>query len=492
MPEEEMVSRRTLLTNTVWKFGERIIAQLVSLVISVVLARILMPEDYGLVSMVLIFITIANVLVTDGIPSSLVQKKDSDDKDFSSVFYLNIVLSIVLYLALFFTAGPIESFFNTDGLALVLRVLGIQIIMSSIKSVIHSYVAKNFMFKKFFWATIIGTIISGVVGIVMAYNGFGVWALVAQYLINTFIDTVILWIVVKWKPILYFSFKRIKKLFSFGWKMLFEGVSNVVFGELQSFIIGRVYTSSDLAFYKKGQQFPQIIVSNACSAVSSVLFPAFSKIQDEKEKVLFLLRRSVRLFSYILFPMMVGLFVVAKPFITVLLTEKWLDAVPFLQITCIVCIISVGLYPRHQAMTGTGRSGVFMIEHFAARIVGVVLLVIFYKTSVLAIALTGIGSAVVLAITVLVTSKVYNGYRIRDQLLDILPITIGCVLFGVPVYFLGMLDISPYIVLTIQVITGIVIYLLYSWIFKIPEFKFCINCVKKVLNFRKKGKTEGV
>ena len=341
--EENNVTKEKLISNVFWKFLERIAAQLVSLIISVILARLLMPEDYGIVALVIIFITIANCFVSEGIPASLIQKKDADNHDFSSVFYFNIVFSIVLYLILFFTAPFITGFFHTDGLTLVLRILGIQILISSVKSVLHAYVSKHLIFKKFFWATLIGTVISGVTGVIMAFNGCGVWSLVAQYLTNTLIDTIILWFVVKWRPIWYFSFKRIGKLFSFGWKLLLESLSNTIVGEIRSVIIGRVYSSSDLAYYNKGQQFPRLIVQNIGVSISSVMFPAVAAVQDDKEKVILLLRKSIRLTSFVIFPLLVGLGTVAKPFITILLTEKWLSVVPFLQIACFTNLLSIGM-----------------------------------------------------------------------------------------------------------------------------------------------------
>ncbi len=482
--QKKEINNRIIINNTIWKFAERILAQLVSLVVSIILARLLLPNDYGIVSMVIIFITIANVLVTSGIPSSLVQKADADAKDFSSVFFFNVALSIVLYLILFVVAPYIAIFFEMELLTNVLRVLGLQIILNGVKSVIHSFIAKKFLFKKYFLSTLVGTVVSGVVGITMAYNGFGVWSLVAQYLTNSLIDTIILWFTVKWRPTWTFSIKRIWSLLSFGWKMLVEGLANTIIGELRNFIIGKVYTSEDLAFYNKGQQFPKIIVTNISSSISSVLFPAVAAIQDDKERVVALLRKSIRLTSFIVFPILTGLGVVAPQFISVLLTDKWLETVPFLQIACFTFALQIGMIPRHQALNGTGRSDVFMIEHMIARAVGLVLLFLTYKISVLAIALSSIASGLVLTLIVFYTSKKYNGYKIKDQIVDVLPSIIGCVLFAIPVMLLNYSGIAPIPLLFIQVGTGIAIYVIYSIIFKIREFAFCVNFIKKMFHRR--------
>lgn len=213
-------TKNSVLSSLFWKFAERIGAQGVNLIVSIVLARILAPEDYGIVALVTIFITISNVFIESGLPMALIQKKDADDLDFSSVFYCNIVMSVFLYIIIFFASPLIAKFYNNELLIIVLRVLAITVLIAGLKSVQNAYISKKMIFKKFFICTSIGTIGSAFLGIYMAYKGYGVWALVAQQLTNTTVDTIMLWITVKWRPMAKFSFSRLKKLFSFGWKML--------------------------------------------------------------------------------------------------------------------------------------------------------------------------------------------------------------------------------------------------------------------------------
>lgn len=194
--------KRKIISGLFWKFGERITAQIVSLIVTIILARLLSPDEFGAVSLIMVFITIANVFVSNGFGNALVQKKDADNLDFSSVFYINIAMSIGLYFVLFLIAPLIAGFYNIPVLEPTLRVLGLRIIVASINSIQHAYVSRNMLFKRFFWSTLFGTLVSGIVGIIMAYKGLGVWALVAQYLTNTCIDTIVLWITVKWRPIL--------------------------------------------------------------------------------------------------------------------------------------------------------------------------------------------------------------------------------------------------------------------------------------------------
>ena len=466
-------SRNTILSNVIWKFAERILAQMVSLVVSIVLARLLLPEDYGAISMVMVFITIANVFVAEGIPSALIQKKDADQLDFSSVFHFNLWVSFAIYAILFVAAPFIARFYNDEILSRVLRVLGLRIIVAAINSVQHAYVSRHMMFKKYFWSTLFGTLLSGVVGIWMAYRGYGVWALVAQYMTNTTVDTVVLFITVNWKPRLLFNFERIRSLLSFGWKMLFEGVANAISGQIRNLIIGKVYSSSDLAFYTKGQQFPSVIVTNITTSIGSVLFPAMANEQDDKERVLSMLRKSVKVSSYVVYPMLVGLAAIATPFIRLLLTDKWIETVPYLQAFCILNMPTVGMIPRHQALNGTGRSDVFMYEHVIARIVSFILLFLTYKISVLAIVLSSFASSGVLCLIIAYTSKRFNGYKYRDQLKDILPIIVGCFIMAIPVYCIQLIGLSSLLTIIIDVIIGVIIYLLFSKLVNLEEYQIC-------------------
>lgn len=214
------MKKTKVISGLFWKFAERIGAQGVNLIVSIVLARILVPEDYGTVALVTIFITISNVFMETGLSTALIQKKDADDLDFSSVFYCNVIVSIFLYIIIFLVSPLVAKFYNNAQLTIVLRVLAISVLIAGVKSIQNAYVARKMIFKKFFICTSIGTVCSAIVGIWMAYNNYGVWALVAQQLTNTTIDTIMLWITVKWRPMIQFSFTRLKELFSFGWKIL--------------------------------------------------------------------------------------------------------------------------------------------------------------------------------------------------------------------------------------------------------------------------------
>ena len=291
------MSSTNVITNFFWRFLERCGAQGVTFIVSIVLARLLDPTVYGTVALVTIFTTIMQVFVDSGMGNALIQKKDADDLDFSSVFYFNMAMCSVLYLIMFFAAPFIASFYRMPELTAIVRVLSFVVVISGVKNVQQAYVSRHLMFKRFFFSTLGGTIGAAVIGIAMAYLGFGVWALVAQMLFNAAVDTTILWITVKWRPKKMFSFQRLKSLFSYGWKLLASSLIDTVYNDLRQLIIGKKYSSGDLAYYNQGKKFPQLIVTNINTSIDSVLLPTMSKAQDDMAAVRSMTRRGVGLFA---------------------------------------------------------------------------------------------------------------------------------------------------------------------------------------------------
>ena len=475
------LKRSSIFSNLLWKFAERICAQMVSLIVSIILARLLMPQVYGIVSMVTVFISIADVLVTSGFGAALVQKKDADEVDYSTVFYASVVLSFVLYIILFISAPFIAKFYGYDILSPVLRVLGLRIIISAVNSVQSAYVSKHMMFRVYFWATLFGTILSGVVGVTMAYLGAGVWALVTQYMTNTCVDTLVIFLIIRWRPKAVFSWARVKSLISYGWKILFEALSQTFVSQMRNLLIGKVYSSEDLAYYTKGQQFPNILMSNICTSISSVLFPAMSNVNDDDEKVKQLMRQSVRMFSYILFPLLMGMAVVAKPFIVLVLTEKWIETVPFMQLFCFYLLLQVGMHPRHEALKSIGRSDIYMNEHLLFRAIDILLLIIFLRKGPMAILISSIISEAVLIFILGYTSKRYTNYSYKEQISDIKkPVLLTIIMCSI-VGFISYIPLNQFIIMIIQFVVGICIYTGLSACLKIPEYIIILQILKSFL-----------
>lgn len=468
-----------------WKFMERICAQFVSFFITILLARILMPEDYGIISMILVFITIADVFVTSGFSSSLIQNKEADEKDFSTMFYLSLISAILIYIILYLLAPYIAKFYGMPQLSLILRVLALKLPIASINSIQHAYVSKKLIFKKFFFATLIGTIISGVVGVIMAYKGFGVWALVAQYLTNSFIDTAVLFITVPWRPKLLFSVKNASKMIKYGSKVTAAELISNIYTELRSLVIGKLYTSKDLAYYKRGNQFPELIINNIDSSMGSVLFPAISNNNTSKENVKNITRKAIKLSTYLIFPMMTGMFAVARPLINVLLTEKWAMAIGFMQIQCIIQMTKPISTANNQAIKALGRSDIFLKMEIFKKSIGLCLLFATMKISVKAIAYSMIVYSFIATIVNIYPNKKLMNYSIKEQVKDFLPSLFISTIMGVICYLFNYLYVPNSIILLLQIIVGIIIYITLSYVFQLEAYKTLVNYMREIELFTK-------
>ena len=484
-------TKSKVLSGLIWKFGERIAAQVVTFAVSVVLARLLPTEAYGLITLVTIFITFANCVVTNGFGSSLIQKKDADNLDFSSVLYFQFAASLILYLILFLSAPLIASFFGEgyDLLTPVLRVLGLRIPLTAINNVQHALVQKRMIFKKFFFSTIIGTICSAVVGIFMAYKGFGVWALVAQYLTNTIMDTIILGITVHWKPELKFSWKRLGELFRYGWKILVAGIIGEMYNELRSIVIGKLYTSNDLAFFDKGKQIPNIIVTNINTSISNVLFPAIANAQNNPNDVKNITRRAIKTSAYIMCPLMFGLAVVAEPLITLLLTEKWLPCVPYLQIYCIAYCFEPIQTSNLQAIKAVGRSDILLKLEMIKKGSAVLILFAVMWHSVDAIAYSLLLTTLIASIANTTPNNKLISYSFKELICDMAPGLLISAIMAVAVYFAGtLLNMNTLLELIIQVAVGGIVYIAISAVFRIEAFTYLKDTAMEMLSgfFKKK------
>lgn len=479
---KEVSLKNNTISGLFWTFAERILAQVVSFVVSLVLARILLPEEYGIIAIVTVLISISNVFVTAGFATALIQKKDADDIDFSSVFYFGIGFAIVIYAGIYFIAPVVSGFYEYDALTPVIRVMSLTLLISSVKSVQHSYVTRAMQFRKFFWSTLGGTIVSAAVGITMACLGFGVWALVAQYMTNNLVDTIVLWFTVKWRPKLQFSFARLRVLLSFGWKVLLSNLLMSIYQDLRTMIIGLVYTSEDLAYYQKGHQFPTLIVTNINTAISSTLLPVMAKMQDDMSAVKTVVCRFLKTGSYILMPMMVGLAVVAEPLVRLLLTEKWIACVPYLQLMCVSYAFLPLQTANTQAVLAIGRSDISLKTETIKRSANIIILLFTFRISVMALVIGEILSTFVsLCVNTIVSKKLF-GYGTLAQLKDILPYTLMALVMGAAIWPITLLAIPDMLMITIQVLVGIIVYISLSVVFKVDSFLYILNIVKPFIN----------
>lgn len=477
---------RTIFSNFIWRFAERSGAQLVAFIVSVVLARILEPTAYGTIALITVFTSIMQVFVDSGLGNALIQKKDADDLDFSTVFYTNIVFCVLLY-GLIFVTSLIAAFYNDLSMTPYIRVLGLTVLISGVKNIQQAYVSKKMLFRKFFMATIGGTVVAGIAGVVMALKGFGVWALVAQHVINIFIDTLILWITVRWRPHRKFSITRLRGLFSYGWKLLLSSLIDTAYNDLRQLIIGKMYGPEDLAYYNKGRQFPNLIVTNVNSAIDSVLFPVMAQAQDDKKRVKKMTQRAIKTSVYIMAPLMMGMAFIATPLIRLVLTEKWLPAVPFLRIFCITFMFRPIHTANLNAIKAIGRSDLFLKLEIIKKIVGLILLLTSVRWGVMAMAYSLLVNNVASQIINSWPNRKLLDYNYLEQLKDILPNIALSVFMGVcvlPVELLGLPDI---VTICIQVILGGTIYVVGSIISKNDSFRYLWDTLVEIKK-RKAGR----
>lgn len=481
-----MADNRSVFTNLFWRFMERCGAQGVSFVVSIILARLLNPEAYGTIALVTVFIGILNVFIDSGFGSALIQKKDADDLDFSTVFYFNVGICVVLYILLFLAAPYIAAFYKDSMLTPIIRVLGLKLIISGVKNIQHAYVSRNMQFKRFFFATLGGTIGAACIGIAMAYHGFGVWALVAQHLFNVVVDTIILWVTVKWHPRKMFSLKRLKELFSFGWKLLVSGLLDKVYSNIRQLIIGKMYSTDDLAFYNKGNQLPNLFIDNIDSSIRSILFPVMSAKQNDRETIKRMTRRAMKTSTYIIAPMMMGMVAVAEPMIRLLLTEKWMEAVPYLRIFCITYMF----YPIHtanlSAIKAMGRSDLFLKLEVIKKTVGIFVLLLTMRHGVMVMAYSLLVTSVLSQIINSWPNKKLLNYSYPEQLKDIMPGILMAVVMGACVYPVQWLGLSDMLTLLIQVPLGAVIFVVGSILFKLDSFLYLWDIIKNIISKKMK------
>lgn len=473
--------QRKVFSGLIWKFGERIGAQAVSFLVSIILARLLLPSDYGVIALITIFIDIANVFVSSGFGAALVQKKDADEVDFSSVFYFSIVMSWVLYIIVFLGAPAVAGFYDKEILTPVLRVMALKLPLAGVNSVQHAYVQKKMLFKRFFFSTLIGTVGSAVVGIVMAYTGFGAWALVAQYLFNSTMDTVVLWFTVRWRPVWRFSLGRMKYLFGFGWKMLASELIHTSYKQIRSLIIGKVYTEKDLAFYNQGGKLPSLIVTNINSSVSSVLFPAMTLKQDDTGKLKEMVRLSIRVSSYIMWPLMIGLLVMSEPIVRLMFTEKWLPCVPYMQIACIQFALEPVQTANVQAVKAMGKGRTYLIMEIVKKLFGIVMIVAVMYQGVMAIAVTAMFVTFFAALVNSTPNRKYLRYTYREQLVDLIPSILLAAAMGICVYGVGRLPVPDLISIVLQVVSGAASYIILSLAFRVSQFRYIIDILKNFI-----------
>ena len=464
-----------LAMNFSWSFIEKLLSQGASILISIILARLLSPEDYGVLTIVNVFIVLLNVFVTSGMGVALVQDQNVDDVTICTDFYLSILVGVLLYIVLYFSAPIIAVYYAMPQLTSVIRVLGLKIPVSSIYSIQHATLTKNMEFQKLVVPTVLSTIGSGVLGIVTAYAGWGVWALVTQALMSQILIVCFLAVVIQWKPKLQFSIEKAKQHFYFSSRVVAATLINTFVGQLYTLTIGKTYSGTDAAYYNNGIMYPQKIIGIIESSVNSVAFPAIANVKDSCDHVKEIMKNTIQHISFIIVPMMIGMALCGEHIIRVFLTEKWLPSVPYLQIVCLTFVFMPMNGINYEAVKAIGKGDLFLHIQLIKTIINVSALFIALPYGMLAIAWSGfITGFATIVLNAYPTGKYYD-YGVFRQLKDLFPACMYCIPMVLTLSWMNFyLDYSSLVMLLIEVPVGAILYFAMAWIFKSKSMYFVI------------------
>ena len=437
--------KRKVISGLFWRYMERTLAQGIQLLVTIVLARILMPEEYGTVALVSVLINIALVFVQNGFGNALIQKADADSTDFSTAFYFSLGLSLVIYLILFVTAPYVSAFYKNSALT-----------------------------------TLTGTIVSAFTGIGAALMGLGAWALIIQQLTNQCIDTLILWFTSGWRPTREFSMKSLKHIYGYGWKLLLSGLIDTVYSNLYTLIIGKKFSAGDVGYYEKGRQFPALIIMNVNATIQSVLFPALSSQQSDRARTKAMTRRAIKTSTFVIFPCMAGLSVIARPLVVLVLTEKWLPAVSYLRFFCLIYAI----WPVHtanlQAINALGRSDIFLKLEIIKKTLGITVLFITIPMGLRAMM---IGSCIVCYIGMILNAspniKLLN-YSLVELARDLMPSALLSAFMSAVILCAGSFIGNDLIKLLVQTLLGVCVYAGTAALIRAESFIYIMDTIRGI------------
>ncbi|NGU67648.1 lipopolysaccharide biosynthesis protein [Clostridium perfringens] len=486
--QKDVLKKKTI-SGLFWTFGEVIANQGVQFVIQIFLARLILPEEFGLIGMITVFIAISNSIIDSGFSNALIREKEVNQNDYSTVFYFNLITSIFVYVILYFSSPTISIFFAQPKLSLILRVLAITIIINAFGIIPRAILTRKINFKAQMIINISSSLVSGFIAIVLAYKGFGIWSLVFRTIIMQFIQVVMLSIVNRWRPSFVFSKNSFEKLFGFGWKILVSGLIDTIYNNLYYMVIGKMYSASDLGYYTNAQKLRDIAATSISTAVQKVSYPVLSCMQSEEEVLKNMYKKIIKSSVYITFPVMFGLAIVAKPLILFLFGDNWSQSIIYFQILCLAGM----LYPLHainlNILQVKGRSDLFLKLEILKKCVAITLIAIsiFSKWGIIGLIWMKVASSIIAFFINSYYSKSIIGYSTLNQIRDILPVLIITLFMGITTYFIGtFVPDYNFIKILIQISFGTIFFMIISYLFKIEEFFSILDIMKKMI---KKVKT---
>lgn len=456
------------LSGVVWQFLQKILAQFFSFIVTVILARLLSPSDYGVVALACMFNILVGIFVSGSMDAALIQKKDADELDYNTIFYSSLFMSFVIYGFVYVGSPYFASFYHNEQICSVMRVLALTMPIGALSMVQNAIISRRLEFKKFFFASFFGQVVSAVVGIYMAYRGYGPWALVAQQMLSSITNTFVMTAIVRWYPKSMFSFERFKILFSFAWKKTCASFIGTLCEQLKGYLIGYKYTTADLAYFNRGEGLPQMFNSNISGTINTVLFPVLSKLQGDTVAVKRGMRRAMMTSSYILTPLFFGLAAVSDKVVPLLYSEKWNPAIPFMQLACLTSVVVVLNSANLQSIFAIGKSGEALKLEFYKKPIMIALLVGGIYLGAIGISASMLLYSFYVFYMNTKPNKKYLNYSIMEQIGDIKMGVIFSLIMLALVMGVGHFISNIFVSVCIQIPLGIGIYVGLSELFK-PE-----------------------
>ena len=473
----------------IWTALQKYSTMFIQFISGIILARLLTPFDYGCIGMLSIFMVLAEAFIDGGFGSALIQKKRPTQEDYSTIFWFNIGMSVLLYAVLYVSAPAIARFYEIPLLCDVLRVQGIILFIYAFNIIQRNQLRKKLNFKVLSIITISTSIIALTVTIIMAYHGYGVWALVAQHLLTALIPALVFWFYIKWRPIWTFSWQAFRELFSFGFYMFLTNLLNQFGQQLQGLLIGKMYNPATMGYYSKAHSTEKLASNSISSVMMQVTYPLYAEVQDDKKQLANIIKRITMTISYIIFPIIFILLLCAKPIFLLLYSDRWLPSVPYFQVLCIAGLAACLQSVNNNAIAAVGKSKAMFVWTVVKRSVGIGLLV----GGLLLFGMKGLLAAVVIStwfayiVNICQVSK-YVGYKWSTQLLNILPVTLASIVSAMVAYGVGeLLHLSVYPDGIVKFAVYITVYLAWSFIFKPEAYTYFLTIIKPVLNkFKRK------
>ena len=477
----------TILKSLFWKAGEKGVVQLTRLIMEIILARLLLPSDFGVFALILTFVSISTIIIEGGLGTALIQTEELKEEDASTVLYILLIFSLLFYIIIFASAHKIADFYKSSGFELYLRVVALSLFPTAYNSVQNSLAMRQFKFRLLFKVNSIAIIVSGAVAIVLAYLSFGIWALIVQYFIQIFLACFLMHFMLKWRPISVFSSARGKKLISFGWKLMLANLLNRGYGEIYNLVIGKAFNTTTLGFYSRGKMLPGAFENGLTSVVTTVMLPVFSQKQNDVESLKRYCRLCIRMVTFVIAPIFCGIAATSVPIVEILLTHKWIDTAPIMEILCFGFIFQPISHINTAAINGLGRSDIVLKLEIIKRSIGILLLLISINFGIQEVAIAlSISYFINMILNYKANTKLIN-FTFIELFKDVSPsILIALIMYTLVKLVARVINSSNYfVILFIQILIGVIVYFALSLMCNRKVVVFYINKTKQLLKHNK-------